>query len=141
MYVRVFEFFVFCRCYAQTILLWATARGNCSATACMQETAAMPTNRGASAKRQRRCPPIGGHLPDKTAAMPTNRGASALGRGRRQKRQWDVADDGRAIRPELNLKLVTVRMATMLLTQGQMWPPTMLLTRGQMWPPMMLPSD
>ena len=71
MYVRVCEFFVFCWCYARTILPWATAMGNCSATAGRQATAAMPTNRGASAWQV-------------TAAMPTNRGASALGDDQRQ---------------------------------------------------------
>ena len=44
--------------------------------------------------------------------MPTNRGASALGRGRRQKRQWDVADDRRAIRPELKWDVADDRRAS-----------------------------
>ena len=44
--------------------------------------------------------------------MPTNRGASALGRGRRQKRQWDVADDRRASRPELKWDVADDRRAS-----------------------------
>ena len=35
-----------------------------------------------------------------------------MGRGRRQKRQWDVADDRRAIRPELKWDVADDRRAS-----------------------------